>query len=177
MRYNLLKKEATPTWEEAKEKLIKSIFLNENRVGEEYIKAFPYDYDPEIHFVHEGELTKPYIIQPDFTLYFLNEREQVEKGYKVLGDGEIIEGDTIKIIPSPTPFYEWKVDKWVYNKGMEIESIEGKIRGIERELEATQARKIARANLGIKTKYTDLDIEISKLLQLHADACQELTLI
>jgi hypothetical protein len=177
MRYNLLKKEPANTWELAKEKLIKSISLDENRIDGKYEIAFPYDYDPKIHFVHKGEITGPYTIQADFTLYFLNNIEQIEKGYRNLRTGEIIEGDTIKIIPPPSPFYEWKESQWIQNKELEIESIENKIRGIEKELEATQARKIARSNLGIKTKYTDLDIEISKLLQLHADASQELTLI
>lgn len=175
MRYNLFKKEAAPTWEEAKKKLIKS--KNTTRYDGKFETIFPYDYDPKLTFICMGEITEPYTILPDFTLYFLNDREQVEKGYRVLGAGEIIEGSAIAIIPSPNPFYEWKVNRWVYNREMEIDSIEEKIRGIERELEATQARKIARANLGTKTKYTDLDIEISKLLQLHADTCQELTLI
>lgn len=124
-----------------------------------------------------GEITEPYTILPDFTLYFLNDREQVEKGYRILGVGEVIEGNAIAVIPSPSLFYEWKIDRWIYNKEMEIDSIESKIRGIEKDLEALEARKVARASLGIKTKYTNLDIEISKLLQLHADACQELTLI
>lgn len=177
MRYNLFKKKPAPTWEEAKENYIKSVFLAEDRINGEYEKAFPYDYDSKVNYVYEGELTGPYIVQPDFTLYFFNDREQVKKGYKVLGIGEILEGDKIKNISSPGEFYEWKEDTWIYNKEMEVESIENKIRGIERELEATQARKIARENLGIKTKYIDLDIEISKLLQSHADACQELTLI
>lgn len=175
MRYNLFKKEAAPTWEKAKKKLIKS--KNTARYDGKFETVFPYDYDPKLTFIWMGEITKPFTILPDFTLYFLNDREQVEKGYRVLKAGEVIEGDAIKIIPSPSPFYEWKEGRWIYNREMEINSIEDKIRGIERELEAIQARKIARANLGIKTKYTDLDIEISKLLQLHADTCQELTLI
>ena len=138
MRYNLLKKETANTWEEAKEKYIKSFSLNEKRINGKYEKAFPYDYDPEVHFVYEGELTGPYIIQPDFTLYFLNDREQIEKGYKVLGIGEILEGDKIKKIPSPGEFYTWNTNTWIYDKQREIDSINNRIKGIETDLENKQ---------------------------------------
>lgn len=175
MKYNLLKKETADTWEEAKKKLIKSISLDENRIGEKYEKAFPYDYDPKVHFVYEGELTGPYIIQPDFTLYFLNDREQVEKGYKILGIGEILEGDKIKNIPSPGGFYMWDSDLWIYDKQLEIESINNKIKVIEVDLENRQARLDSREKLGMKVSKPDP--EIVRLLQLHADTSQELTLI
>ncbi|MEI6856015.1 hypothetical protein [Psychrilyobacter sp.] len=175
MKYNLLKKEAAPTWELAKEKLIKSIFLDENRINGEYVKAFPYDYNPEVHVVYEGELKGPYIIQPDFTIYFLNDREQIEKGYQSLRTGEILEGDKIKIIPSPGQFYTWAGNVWIYDKQMEIDSINNRIKIIETDLENTQARLDSREKLGMKVSKPDP--EIVRLLQLHADTSQELTLI
>lgn len=175
MRYNLLKKEAAPTWEEAKEKYIKSVFLNEKRINGKYEKAFPYDYDPEVNFVHEGEITGPYTIQPDFTLYFLNDREQIEKGYKALGNGEILEGDKIKAIPSPGEFYTWNTNIWIYDKQREIDSINNRIKAIETDLENTQTRLDSREKLGMEVSKPDS--EIVRLLQLHADTSQELTLI
>ncbi|UUV17384.1 hypothetical protein NRK67_00660 [Fusobacteria bacterium ZRK30] len=175
MKYNLLKKEAANTWELAKEKHIKSVSLDKNRINRKYEKAFPYDYDPEVHFVYEGKLTGPYIIQPDFTLYFLNDREQIEKGYKALGIGEILEGNKIKIIPSPGEFYTWNTNTWIYDKQREINSINNRIKGIETDLENKQARLDSREKLGMKVSKPDS--EIVRLLQLHADTSQELTLI
>lgn len=115
MRYNLFKKEPANTWGLAKEKHIKSVSLDENRIRGEYEKVFPYDYDPTIHFVHEGEITESYIIQPDFTLYFFNDKEQIEKGYKILGIGEILDKNKIKTIPSPGEFCQWKEGKWIFD--------------------------------------------------------------
>lgn len=175
MRYNLLKKEPANTWEKAKKNHIKSISLDGNRVDGKYETAFPYDYDSEVHFVYEGELTKPYTIQPNFTLYFLNDREQLEKGYKVLGTGEILEGNEIKIIPSPGQFYTWAGNVWIYDKQMEIDSINNRIKSIEADLENKQARLDSREKLGMKV--SNPDSEIVRLLQLHADTSQELTLI
>ena len=174
MRYNLFKKEPAPTWEEAKENHIKSVSLAEDRINGEYEKAFPYDYDPEIHFVYEGELTRSYIIQSNFTLYFLSDREQVEKGYKVLGIGEILERDKIKVISSPGEFYIWNDNTWIYNRQLEIKSINNRIKLIENDLENRQARLDSREKLGMKVSKPDP--EIARLLQLHADTSQELTL-
>jgi len=175
MKYNLFEKEAAPTWELVKEKLIKSISLDENRINSEYAIAFPYHYNPEIHFVYEGELTEPYIIQPDFTLYFLNEREQVEEGYRVLGTGEILEGNKVKTIPSSGQFYIWDGNAWIYDKQREINSINNRIKTTETDLENRQTRLDSREKLGMKVSKPDP--EILKLLQLHADTSQELTLI
>ncbi|WP_028856941.1 hypothetical protein [Psychrilyobacter atlanticus] len=175
MKYNLFKKEPAPTWEEAKEKHIKSVSLDENRIDGKYEKAFPYDYDPEIHFVYEGELVEPYTIQSDFTLYFLNDREQIEKGYKILGIGEILEDNMIKTIPSPGEFYTWNANIWIYDKQSEIDSINNRIKAIETDLENRQTRLDSREKLGMKI--IKPDPEIVKLLQLHADTSQELTLI
>lgn len=175
MKYNLFKKEAAPTWEEAKEKHIKSVSLDEKRINGKYEKAFPYDYDPEVLFVHEGELTEPYTIQPDFTLYFLNDREQIENGYKVLGIGEILEGDQIKTISSPGEFYTWNISAWIYNRQLELDNINSRLKSIEIDLENTQTRLDSREKLGMKVSKPDP--EIARLLQLHSDTSQELTLI
>jgi hypothetical protein len=175
MRYNLLKKEPANTWKLAKEKLIKSISLDENRIDGKYEIAFPYDYDPKIHFVHEGEITGPYTIQSDFTLYFLNDIEQIEKGYKNLRIGEILEENKIKMIPSPGKFYTWTNNVWIYNKQLEIDSINNRIKSIEIDLENRQTRLDSREKLGMKVSKPDLEIE--RLLQLHADTSQELTLL
>jgi len=175
MRYSLLKKEPANTWELAKEKLIKSISLDENRIDGKYETAFPYDYDPKIHFVYEGEITEPYIIQPDFTLYFLNDREQIEKGYKALGIGEVLEGDKVKTILSPGQFYIWSGNEWIYNKQLEVDNINNRIKSIENDLENRQTRLDSREKLGMKVSKPDP--EIVRLLQLHADTSQELTLI
>lgn len=115
MKYSLFKKEVAPSWEEAKEKFLESASYDENRINQKYKDVFPYDYNPKFHFVYEGEITGPYIIQPDFTLYFLNDREQIEKGYKSLRTGEILDGDKIINIPSPGSFYEWENMEWVLN--------------------------------------------------------------
>ncbi|MCS5421238.1 MULTISPECIES: hypothetical protein [Psychrilyobacter] len=137
MIYNLFKKEAAPTWQEAKLKLITSQSFDENRIGKKYDKAFPpgykYAYDEKNHFVYEGDLTEPYIIQSDFTLYFLNDREQIEKGYRVLRIGEILEEDKIKTIPSPGMFYEWEGMEWVLN-------IEAKRRSLFSEIEIEKGK-------------------------------------
>ena len=175
MKYNLFKKEPANTWELAKEKLIKSVSLDANRINGEYKKAFPYDYNPETHFVSEGELTGPYTIQPDFTLYFLNDREQIEKGNRTLGIGEILEGDVINSIPSPGQFHIWSTNAWIYNKQLEIDSINNRIKSIETDLENKQTRLDSREKLGMKISKPDP--EIVKLLQLHSDTSQELTLI
>lgn len=175
MRYNLFKKEVANTWELAKEKHIKSSSLNENRINKKYEKVFPYDYDPKIYFVHEGKLTGPFTIQPDFSLYFLNDREQIEKGYKILGIGEILEGDVINRIPSPGQFHIWSTNNWFYNKQLEIDNINNRIKSVENDLENRQARLNSREKLGMKVSSPDFEIE--RLLQLHADTSQELTLI
>lgn len=175
MKYNLFKKEAADTWEEAKEKHIKSISLDGDRINGKYERAFPYNYDPEIHFVYEGELIDPYTILSDFTLYFLNDREQIEKGYKVLGVGEILKGDKIKKLPSPGKFYTWSGRTWIYNRQLELDDINSRLKSIEANLETKQARLDSREKLGMKVSKPDP--EITKLLQLHADTSQELTLI
>jgi hypothetical protein len=172
MEYHLFKKEPASSWEGAKEKHIKSTALDENRINGKYEKAFPYNYDPEINFVYEGRITGPFTIQSDFTLYFLNDREQIEKGYKVLGTGEILEGDAINSILSPGEFYTWNDDTWTYDRQLEIESINSKIKTIETDLEDTRAKLDSREKLGMYIE--DLKNRISELLQQHSEECQKL---
>ncbi len=116
MRYNLFEKEAAPDWETAKERLIKSTSLDHERIGEDYKKAFPYDYDPNIHFVYEGNITAPYKINEDMTLYFYTDKEQAEKGYRLLRDGERIEFGELIVVPSPGNDYRWYQGKCILER-------------------------------------------------------------
>ncbi|MGB6127883.1 MAG: hypothetical protein WBG30_03960 [Psychrilyobacter sp.] len=113
MKYNLFEKEAAPTWELAKEKLIKS--KTTTRYNGEFETIFPYNYNEKNTFVYEGELTGPFRIEEDFTIYFYSDRECIELGYRFLGVGEKLVGDKIINVPSIGQYYEWKEEKWVYN--------------------------------------------------------------
>ncbi|GLI57372.1 hypothetical protein PM10SUCC1_28860 [Propionigenium maris DSM 9537] len=173
MRYNLFKKEAASSWEVAKEKLMKSTSLNPERIGEDYKKAFPYDYNPEVHFVFEGDLTTPYRIEEDFSITFYNERELVEQGYRVLTDGEFLEGDNIRYIHSPGKFYEWNGTEWTYSAELERVFLNSEIQATEKQIEATQAQVVSREALGMYT--TSLEIKITELLEKHSELCYELS--
>lgn len=173
MKYNLLLKEAASSWEVAKEKLIKSTSLTSERIGEDYKKAFPYDYNPEVHFVFEGELMTPFRIEEDFSITFYNERELVEQGYRILIDGEFLEGDNIRYIHSPGKFYTWNGIKWIYDVELEREFLNNEIQATERELETIQAQIVSRKTLGMYTEA--LEIKSEELLKKHSDLCYDLS--
>ncbi len=115
MRYNLFLKGEASTWEEAKKRLIESISLDAERVAENYGVAFPGVYNEKEHFVYEGELTGPYKVTESLEIVFYSDRESVEAEYRTLGVGEVLEGDNIRVIPSPGAFHEWESPEWVYN--------------------------------------------------------------
>lgn len=115
MRYNLFLKGKASTWEEAKKRLIESISLAEERVGEDYGVAFPGAYDEKKHFVYEGELPGPYRLTESLEVVFYTDRESVEAGYRTLGVGEVLEGDNIKVIPSPGAYHTWRDSSWQYD--------------------------------------------------------------
>lgn len=125
MEYHLFKKEPALSWEGAKEKHIKSISLDESRINKKYGKAFPYDYDPEIHFVYEGAITGPFKIATDFSLYFYTDEEQALNGYRVLRDGEIITNGELSYVESLGEGYKWHDDTWITSRkyGIAIGSI------------------------------------------------------
>jgi len=173
MRYNLFEKKTVSSWEEAQKKLIKTAALNKERIGENYIKAFPYDYNPELHFVYEGELTVPYRIGEDYSIDFYTDRELVEQGYKLLGAGEFLEGDNIRYIHSPAKFYIWDGEEWIYDVEIEREYLNNEIQATERELEATQVQVDSRKALGMYT--APLESKINELLKKHSDLCYELS--
>ncbi len=120
MIYNLIKKEATNDYLKARELIIKSSTLDENRIQDEYSKAFPYDYDPKENFVVKGDLIEPFIIEEDFTIKFLTDREQIKKNIKSLQEGEILEGDNIVSKPQPSQYHTWNGMEWVFSKKDEI---------------------------------------------------------
>ncbi|GLI54763.1 hypothetical protein PM10SUCC1_02780 [Propionigenium maris DSM 9537] len=173
MKYNLFERKIATSWEEAEKKLLKSTDLDGERIDEDYKKAFPYDYNPEIHFIYKGELTGPYRIEKDFSLYFYNDREQVELRYRFLGEGEILEGDNIKQVPSPSPFHNWNGEEWVYDIELERKYLNGKIQITEREMEVTQAQITSRKSLGMYI--ASLEAKVSELLKRHSDLCYELS--
>ena len=173
MRYNLFKKESASSWEIAKEKFIKSTSLDSDRIGEDYKRAFPYDYNSDIHFIYEGELNAPYRIEDGYSIYFYSEREQVELGYRLLGEGEILEGDNIKQIPTPSPFHSWNGEEWVYDVELKRVYLNDEIRITERELETTQAQITSRKVLGMFT--ASLEGNVNKILKRHSDLCYELS--
>lgn len=173
MRYNLFEKKKASSWEEAQKKLLKSAELNEERIGKNYKEAFPYDYNPEFNFVYEGELTGPYRIEEDFSLYFYNDREQVELGYRLLGEGEILEGDNIKQISSPSQFHKWSGEEWLYDVELKRKYLNDEIQITERDLEATQAQITSRKALGMYI--ASLETNVNEILKRHSDLCYELS--
>ncbi len=175
MRYNLFLKEEATSWEVAKTKHIKSAILNEERIKKDYKKAFPYIYNPDKHFVYEGELTVPYRITKSLEIIFYTDKESVEARYKVLGAGEVLEGDEIKIIPSPGAFHAWEYSKWEYKVELERQHLSSSIEQAERELEQLQAQIDSRERLGMYT--IALEVKNESLLDSHCDLCQKLAML
>lgn len=161
MKYNLFLKEPADTWELAKEKLIKSISLDESRIDGKYEKAFPYDYDPEVHFVYEGEL-KPFKILSDFSLYFYTDKEQALNGYRELKDGETITNGELNYTESPGEGHRWHNDTWLTDRqygivtgSINLETEKEKARA-QREKEFTAYHKLIS---NFNAKVVDLPIE------------------
>ncbi len=175
MKYNLLKKEGASSWEVAKEKFIKEISLNKERIDKDYKKAFPYDFDSEKHFVYEGELNRPYRITEDFQVIFYSDKESLEAGYITLGEGEFLKGNNIVKAPKPSQFHEWSGSEWVYIVELERSYISSEIERIEHELERVQAQIDSREKLGMYTEVLELKKE--SLLEAHCNCCQNLVML
>ncbi len=121
MQYNLIRKEAATNYNKAKLKIIKTIYLDKNRVNKDYKKAFPYLYNPDKNFVFEGEL-KPFKINSDFSLYFYSDEEQALLNYRNLRDGEYIEDGKLNFVESPGIDYIWHDNKWITNREFKVET-------------------------------------------------------
>lgn len=178
MIYNLLKKEAASNWKEAKLKLVKRASYCEERIRGDYFNAFPFEFtDPSFkvdeHFVYEGDLSKPHRIESDFSIYFYSDREAVNLGYRVLQEGEVLQGDNIIKVPAPGNFHIWEGSEWIYKVDLERDSLNSQILTTERELEATQAQITSRKILGMYAEA--LESKTSELLQKHYNLCFELS--
>lgn len=147
MIYNLIKKEKADNYRLAKEKVVESIGLDENRINKDYKIAFPRVYDEKIHFVHEGQL-RPFKINADYSLYFYTDKECAINGYRELRTGEQIINGTLVFTESPSEEYKWSGSEWleprahgIHTGVITLESEKAKAR-IQREKEFLAYHKL-----------------------------------